>query len=156
MELESLAEKLDNSIDHEQKEEFHEYLRKYTDNYRKTLQTQKDRTFFDTKQLRENKDRILSSGGKDKSITIMDKTDYIKKTNDMIDKGISQGKYKKVTTDTIIEDLNNFESFLYRHFKKLYTIYRYTIYRSGRRSAVVLGLKYVDKSVENQMLTLAW
>ena len=91
-------------------------------NYRKTLQTQKERTFFDTKQLRENKDRILSSSGKDKSITIMDKTDYIKKTSDMIDKGISQGKYKKVTTDTIIEDLNNFESFLYRHFKKLYTI----------------------------------
>ena len=37
IELESVAEKLDNSIGHEQKEEFHEYLRKYTEKLSKNI-----------------------------------------------------------------------------------------------------------------------
>ena len=69
-----------------------------------------------TKELRENKDIIILSGDKDKSVTTMKKVDYEMKIANMINEAIVNGKYK-TTEDTTIRDLSSFQSFLYRHFK---------------------------------------
>ena len=46
----------------------------------------------------------------------MNKVDSVKKLNGMISEGIQQGKYE-MTMDTTHEDLEKFQSFLYRSFK---------------------------------------
>ena len=66
--------------------------------------------------MRNNKDIVLLSGDKDSTAVAINKVDYVKKVNGMINKGIQQGKYE-ITTDTTHEDLGKFQSFLYRNFK---------------------------------------
>ena len=56
------------------------------------------------------------SGDKDSSVVVMNKVDYVKKVNGIINEGIQQGKYE-MSTDTIHEDLEKSQSFLYRDFK---------------------------------------
>ena len=47
----------------------------------------------------------------------MNKKDYNKKVEEMINEGIEQGKYEE-TEDNILKELESFQSFLYRHFKE--------------------------------------
>ena len=46
----------------------------------------------------------------------MNKKDYNKKVEEMINEGIEQGKYEE-TEDNILKELESFQSFLYHHFK---------------------------------------
>ena len=46
----------------------------------------------------------------------MNKIDYVNKVNELINEGINLNKYIPCD-DTIINDLNNFQTFLYRNFK---------------------------------------
>ena len=46
----------------------------------------------------------------------MNKIDYDKKAEEMINEGMEQGKYEE-TEDNILEELESFQSFLYRHLK---------------------------------------
>ena len=69
-----------------------------------------------TKFIRDNKDIVILSGDKDSSIAIMNKKDYNKKIDEIINDGIQQGKQKE-TDDNILKELESFQSFLYRHFK---------------------------------------
>ena len=50
---------------------------------------------------------MILPGDKDKSITIMNKVDYRQKVQQMINEGISQGKYAE-TDDTILKYLGTF------------------------------------------------
>ena len=59
----------------------------------------------------------MLSGDKDSTIVIMNKKDYNKKVEEMINEGIEQGKYEE-TEDNILKELESFQSFLYRHFKE--------------------------------------
>ena len=47
----------------------------------------------------------------------MDKNDYVKKMQEMIDKGIQEGIYEK-TEDNTLQDLKRFQDFLCRNFSK--------------------------------------
>ena len=47
----------------------------------------------------------------------MNKDDYIKKVNDIIEDGIKQTKYVE-TTDDACSELKRFQDFLHRHFYK--------------------------------------
>ena len=47
----------------------------------------------------------------------MDKNDYVKKMQEMIDKGIQEGVYAK-REDNTFQDLKQFQDFLYRNFSK--------------------------------------
>ena len=76
----------------------------------------KDDTYNKTKSLRDNKNIVILSGDKDSSIVIMNKIDYDKKVEQMINEGIEQGKYEE-SEDNILKELESFQSFLYRHFK---------------------------------------
>ena len=46
--------------------------------------------------IRENEDITILSGDKDSSIVVMNKKDYNRKIDDLINEGIQQGKYKKL------------------------------------------------------------
>ena len=46
----------------------------------------------------------------------MNKIDYDKKVEEMINEGIERGKYKE-TEDNILKELKYFQSFLYHYFK---------------------------------------
>ena len=47
----------------------------------------------------------------------MDKNDYVKKMQEMTDKGIQEGVYVK-TEDNTLQDVKQFQDFLYRNFSK--------------------------------------
>ena len=56
-----------------------------------------------TKFIRDNKDIVILSGDKDSSIAIMNKKDYNKKIDEIINDGIQQGKQKE-TDDNILKE----------------------------------------------------
>lgn len=56
--------------------------------------------YHKTKLTRDDKDIVIHLGDKDSSIIIMNKKDYNRKIDDMINGGIQQAKYKE-TEDNI-------------------------------------------------------
>ena len=54
----------------------------------------KDNTYHDLHHLRNNKDIVLLSGDKDSYVVVINKADYVKNVNGMINEGIQQGKYE--------------------------------------------------------------
>ena len=59
---------------------------------------------------------MVLSGDKDSSVVIMQRADYVKKLETMIEEGIANGKYV-VTEDNTLKDLKSFQNFLTRNFK---------------------------------------
>ena len=60
--------------------------------------------YHKTKLIRENKDIVILSDDKDSSIVIMNKKDYNRRIDYMINEGIQQEKYKE-TDDNILKEL---------------------------------------------------
>ena len=116
VELETLAANVDEFVFPEVKEEFHQFLRNTTNTLTNNVYHTKDDTCNKTKSLRDNKNIIILSGDKDSSIVIMNKKDYNKKVEEMINEGIEQGKYEE-TEHNILKELESVQSFRYRHFK---------------------------------------
>ena len=77
----------------------------------------KDDTYQHLGHLIQNNNIVLLSGDKDSSVVVMNKKDYIFKVDNMINEGIQQGKYNW-PNDKTHEDLEKFQHFLYRNFKK--------------------------------------
>ena len=72
-------------------ENSHEFLRGYADIFAKNLIVTEDHTYKELKTLIHNKDVVIlegDKGDKDLNIVIMNKSDYITKTETMIDEGI--------------------------------------------------------------------
>ena len=67
--------------------------------------------YHKSKVTRESRDIVILSGNKDSSIVIMNKKDYNRKIDYMINERIQQGIYKY----NILNELELFQSFLYRH-----------------------------------------
>ena len=76
-----------------------------------------DRTYKELKTLTPNKDVVILKGDKDSSIAIMNKTDYITKTETMIEEGIKNRTYVE-TDDTKMQDFKWFQDFLCKNLKK--------------------------------------
>ena len=72
--------------------------------------------YHKSKVIRENRDIVILSGDKDSSIVIMNKKDYKRKIDDMMNEGIQQEKYKE-TDGNILKEVESFQSFLYKNFK---------------------------------------
>ena len=117
VELESFAANVDEFVSKEVKEEFHQFLRNSTYTLTNNVYHTKDDTYNKTKSLRDNKAIVILSGEKDSSVVIMNKKDYNKKVEEIINEGIEQRKYEK-NDDNILKELESFQSFLYRHFKE--------------------------------------
>ena len=114
--LETVADKITETLTKDNRENFHEYLRAYTDIFTKNVYNTKDFTYQNLKNLVNNKDVVIVPGDKDSAIIVMNRPDYIKKMQEMIDDGIAKNVYTP-TTDTTLKDLRTFKDFLYRNFK---------------------------------------
>ena len=117
VELESLATSLDKFVDQSLNESFHEYLRSSTNVLAKNIYIDKDTNFKSLDRLRKNKDIVALEAEKESCTVILNKDDYIKNVNDIIDDGIKQMKYVETIDDTWNE-LKRFQDFLYCHFYK--------------------------------------
>ena len=116
-EFEILAEKVDKAVLPQNKEIFHEFLRKQTDIFSANIQNTTDFTYKSLRSLISNPDVVVLSGDKDSSIVIMNRGDYEKKIDEMIREGETVGKYVEVQ-DTVHADLKRFQDFLQRHLGK--------------------------------------
>ena len=149
--MEHFAEKLDESIPNTEKENFHEFLRAYTDIFTKNIYKAKDDTFKNLKSIINDPNRVVISGDKDSSVVVMDKDDYVRKMTEMIDQGIIDGVYEE-TTDETLDDLKHFQDFLYRNFKK-YEKYK-KMYPSSHQPAKLYGTAKTHKFENNQQITV--
>ena len=73
--LESVAQRTLNDVNHTQLEDFHEFLRGYTDIFTRNILDTKDYTYHLLKNMINNKDIVVLSGDKDSSIVIMNRND---------------------------------------------------------------------------------
>ena len=97
VELESLATNIDEFVSPEVKEEFHQFLRNTTYTLTNNVYHTKDDTYNKTKSLRDNKNIVILSGNFDSSIVRMNKKDYDKKVEEMINEGIGNMNKLNIT-----------------------------------------------------------
>ena len=114
VELEYLANRTNDNVNQVDKEDFHNFLRSSVNIISSNIFNSKDDPFSKLHNLRNNDDIVLLSG--DTLTVIMDKTDYIQKTENLLNHGIQDGKYVG-SEDNTLKDLRNFQTFLYRNFK---------------------------------------
>ena len=84
--MENVAKAVNKDLDNEKREDFHELLRAYTDILSKKLYFSTDYTYNNLKHLIKDESIVVIPGDKDSAIVIMDKNDYVKKMQEMIDK----------------------------------------------------------------------
>ena len=90
---------------------------------------------------------MILRGGKDSSVVIMNRSDYIEKLKRMIEEGVKKGTYEK-TEDTTLQDLKKFQDFLYRNF---YTYEHYkSMYPHSNQPARLYGTAKTHKFNNNQ------
>ena len=97
--MESLANTASKKVVNIQSENFHEFLRGYTDIFSKNILNSKDFTYKNLSVM-QDKNIVILQGDKDSSVIIIDKSDYIQKLEDMIEKGIIKGTYER--TDALL------------------------------------------------------
>ena len=113
--MESLAESVKGNIDHKNLEQFHDFLRGYTNIFTNNIYATKENTYHNLRGMIQNKDIMVVKGDKDSSVVIMKKSDYVTKLDTMIDDGIRKGTNVE-TTDNTLKELSRFQDFLYRNF----------------------------------------
>ena len=103
-------------------EDFHEFLRAYTDIFTKNIYATKDFTYKNLKNMINNDKLAIVSGDKDSCVVIMTREDYNDKLEAMLNDGISKGIYAP-TKDTTLRGLKLFQDFLCTNFKDKYDKY---------------------------------
>ena len=88
-------------------EEFHEFLRGYTDIFSKNIFATKDYTYQHLKNLINDDNTVVVRGDKDSSVVIMNKDDYTLKVESMIEEGINKGTYI-LSDDQTFKELKRF------------------------------------------------
>ena len=116
-EFESLVHRVGNTVEQEELEDFHHFLRTSTNIFTKNIYNTPDNTWKSLRGLSENPNITVLRGDKDSTVVIIPREVYISKLETMIEEGISQGKYE-TTTDCTLSDLKSFQDFLYRNFSK--------------------------------------
>ena len=94
--LEELSSKLDFAISNDSKKNFNEYFRSVTNIMSNNIYQDKDNTLKPLNKLRKTENIVISLAEKESCTVILNRTDYVNKTNAMIDEGISKGKYVKL------------------------------------------------------------
>ena len=120
--FEIVPHRVSESINHDKLEDFHVFLRAYTDIFTKHIYATKDFTCKNLKNIIKDENVVILSGDKDSSIVIMQKDDYNHKLQQMIDEGIKNGIYTP-TEDNTLNDLRKFQDFLRRNFKDKFARY---------------------------------
>ena len=112
--FETIADKITDNLQSDQRENFDEFLRAYVDILTKNLHTTTDYTYKNLKRIINDKNLVVVSG--DKAVVLIDKKGYQDKLQKMVDDGIKNSIYK-VAEDSALKDLKLFKNFLYRNFK---------------------------------------
>ena len=99
--MESLAYSASKQVDLSQLENFHEFLSGYTDIFSKNVLSTNDKTYKNLKNIIRKSNIVILRGGKDSSVVIMNRSDYIEKLEGVIEEGVRKGTYKK-TEDTTL------------------------------------------------------
>ena len=115
--FESLADKVTENLKSCKREDFHELLGAYVDIFTENIYATRDNTYKNLKRIINDANIAVVSGDKESYVVIMNRSDYFKKLQHMIDEGIENGVYI-VTEDKTLKDLKLSRSFLYRNFKK--------------------------------------
>ena len=113
--FETLTQRTSDSIESYILEEYHEFLRGYTDIFTKNVFQMKDYRYHNLKNLIQDKDVVIMKGDKESSVLILKEADYSLRTwfKESIDKGTFN-----LNEDNTIKDLKNFQQFLKRNFKE--------------------------------------
>ena len=114
--METISQRVDKAIPNDKKEHFHEFLRGYTDIFINNVNNTRDYTYKNLRALIKDETTIVMKADKDSSVVMMNRKDYNEKLENMIQEGINNGTYIE-TVDTTLQDLKQFQSFLYRNFK---------------------------------------
>ena len=75
--MKRVVEAVDEDLDNEKREDFHELMRSYTDIFSKNFST--DYIYSNLKRLIKDENTTIVAGDKDSSILIMNKNDYVRK-----------------------------------------------------------------------------
>ena len=138
--FEVVSHRVSESINHDKLEDFHEFLRAYTDIFTKHIYATKDFTYKNLKNIIKDENVAILSGDKDSSIVIMQKDDYNHKLQQMIDEGIKNGIYTP-TEDNTLNDLRKFQVFLRRNFKEKFARYEDMRPVSNQPGSIYAGAK---------------
>ena len=93
VEMESVALRLDNYVDVSMKETFHEFLRSSTNIISNNIYSEKDNTVKLLITLIKNYKIAILAADKEACTIILNKSDFFKKVNKIIEEGMEQGKY---------------------------------------------------------------
>ena len=115
--LETIAQKSTKFVKNEEKENFHHFLRTFTNKFVDNVKQSKNYTYHNLHPLINDQSTLVMSGDKDSCVVILNRDDYVAKFENMIQDGINNGTYK-LTVDSTIKDLQKFQNFLYRNFGK--------------------------------------
>ena len=99
--LEIVSHRVSESINHDKLEDFHEFLRAYTDIFTKHIYATKDFTYKNLKNIIKDENIAILSGDKDLSIDIMQNDDYNHKLQQIIDEEIKIGTYTHKEDNTL-------------------------------------------------------
>ena len=109
-------------VHHKNLEDFHEFLRAYTDIFIKNVDATKNFTYSKLKNIIKNEKLGILSGDKDSLVVLMQQEDYHMKLQIMISDGSRQGIYSP-TFDITLSDLKIFLDIHHQNFKGKYDRY---------------------------------
>ena len=89
--FESIADRITDNLQSDQRENFHEFLRAYVDIFTKSVYTTTDYTYKHLKRIVNDKNLVVVSGDKESCVVLIDNTDYQDKLQKMFDNGIKNG-----------------------------------------------------------------
>ena len=141
---ETLSHKASDCVHHQNPEDFHEFLRAYTDIFTKNVYATRDFNHSSLRDITKNSKLVLLSGNKDPCLVIMQREDYDVKLQNITDDGIRQGIYSPTVYITL-SDMTKFQDFLHRNFKgkcDRNKEMRLISYQSGKIYATIITHKY--------------
>ena len=115
-EFKFLLTQVSSSVPINQHDDFKHFLRVHSKLFHQNIFNTQDYTYKVLQKLASDPNIVALSGGKDSSVVIMQRVDYVSKLEAMIQEGIANGKYIE-TEDNTLKDLRTFQNFLTRNFK---------------------------------------
>ena len=89
--FESIADRITNNLQSDQRENFHEFLDAYVDIFTKSAYTTTYCIFKNLKGIVNNKNLLVVSGDKKSCVVLIDKTDYQDKLQKKVEDDIKNG-----------------------------------------------------------------
>ena len=99
--FESIADRITDILQSDQRENFHEFLHAYVDIFTKSFFKTTNHTYKHLKRIINNKNLVVVSGDKESCVVLINKTDYQDKVQKMFDDSIKNGIYRVAADNTL-------------------------------------------------------